>query len=119
KIVIVRCAPDRSFYDEAPLPSYPPGRFVCVGRLCEQKGQMLLLSAIHRLRDLDIPVELALAGDGEMRPAIERFITDHSLQSAVRVTGWIGGDQVRAEIQAARALVLPSFAEGLPVVLME
>jgi colanic acid/amylovoran biosynthesis glycosyltransferase len=37
----------------------------------------------------------------------------------VRITGWIGGDTVRKEILEARALVLPSFAEGLPVVLME
>jgi colanic acid/amylovoran biosynthesis glycosyltransferase len=119
KIVIVRCGLDRSFYGEAPPPFYPPGRFVCVGRLCEQKGQMLLLRAINRLLDLNVPVELVLAGDGEMRQDIERFITDHNMQSSVRVTGWIGGDQVRQEILAARALVLPSFAEGLPVVLME
>jgi colanic acid/amylovoran biosynthesis glycosyltransferase len=37
----------------------------------------------------------------------------------VRILGWISGDQVRDEIRAARALVLPSFAEGLPVVIME
>jgi glycosyltransferase involved in cell wall biosynthesis len=37
----------------------------------------------------------------------------------VRVTGWVTGEQVRTEVLAARALVLPSFAEGLPVVLME
>ena len=37
----------------------------------------------------------------------------------MRITGWISSDQVREEILAARALVLPSFAEGLPVVIME
>ena len=37
----------------------------------------------------------------------------------MRITGWISGSRVREEILAARALVLPSFAEGLPVVLME
>jgi glycosyltransferase involved in cell wall biosynthesis len=37
----------------------------------------------------------------------------------VRITGWINSDEVRSEILAARALILPSFAEGLPVVLME
>src|SRR5262249_40945839 len=41
------------------------------------------------------------------------------LTANIRITGWISGDQVRDEILAARALVLPSFAEGLPVVLME
>ena len=42
-----------------------------------------------------------------------------SLQAKVRITGWISSEKVREEILAARALVLPSFAEGLPVVIME
>jgi glycosyltransferase involved in cell wall biosynthesis len=63
--------------------------------------------------------ELALAGDGEMRGVIEALIIRHKLQDRVRITGWISGEQVREEILAARALVLPSFAEGLPVVIME
>ena len=37
----------------------------------------------------------------------------------MRITGWISSDAVREEMLAARALVLPSFAEGLPVVIME
>ncbi len=41
------------------------------------------------------------------------------LENSVRITGWISSDGVRDEILAARALVLPSFAEGLPVVIME
>ncbi|MNV74129.1 putative teichuronic acid biosynthesis glycosyltransferase TuaC [compost metagenome] len=47
------------------------------------------------------------------------MIARHGLQQQVRITGWISSAQVREEILAARALVLPSFAEGLPVVIME
>ena len=54
-----------------------------------------------------------------MRGELERQIAEHGLGSLVRITGWISGSQVRDEILAARALVLPSFAEGLPVVIME
>jgi hypothetical protein len=54
-----------------------------------------------------------------MREQIESLITQYGLQAQVRITGWISSEQVRAEILAARALVLPSFAEGLPVVIME
>jgi glycosyltransferase involved in cell wall biosynthesis len=43
----------------------------------------------------------------------------HGLEDRIRITGWAKGERVRQEIAAARALVLPSFAEGLPVVLME
>lgn len=50
---------------------------------------------------------------------VEALIKHHNLQGKVRITGWISGKQVREEILAARALVLPSFAEGLPVVIME
>jgi glycosyltransferase involved in cell wall biosynthesis len=54
-----------------------------------------------------------------MREQIESLITQYGLQAQVRITGWISSEQVRAEILASRALVLPSFAEGLPVVIME
>jgi glycosyltransferase involved in cell wall biosynthesis len=47
------------------------------------------------------------------------MIARYGLQAQVRITGWISSDQVREEILAARAMVLPSFAEGLPVVIME
>jgi glycosyltransferase involved in cell wall biosynthesis len=87
--------------------------------LCEQKGQLLLLEAARILAAQGLVFEIVLAGDGEMRAEIEALIARHGLQAHVRITGWISSEQVRAEILAARALVLPSFAEGLPVVIME
>ena len=63
--------------------------------------------------------DLVLAGDGELRPEIERLVAHYKLETRVRITGWISSSQVKTEILAARALVLPSFAEGLPVVIME
>jgi colanic acid/amylovoran biosynthesis glycosyltransferase len=60
-----------------------------------------------------------LAGDGEMRGELEALIDRHGLGHRVSITGWISSAAVCQQIVAARALVLPSFAEGLPVVLME
>lgn len=119
KVKVVHCGLERTFHDVPPVavPSVP--RLVCVGRLCEQKGQLLLLEAARILAVQGVEFEIVLAGDGEMRGQIEAFIAQHGLQSKVRITGWISSDQVRTEILAARALVLPSFAEGLPVVIME
>jgi len=77
------------------------------------------LQALREVRAQGVACELVLAGDGEMRPEIERYIEDNGLQQAVRITGWISSAQVREELQSARAMVLPSFAEGLPVVIME
>ena len=119
KVHVVHCGIEPAFHEgtSAALPS--AARLVCVGRLCEQKGQLLLLDAAGRLARRGIVFELVLAGDGEMRAELEAAIVRLGLQDRVRITGWIGSQQVRDEILAARALVLASFAEGLPVVLME
>lgn len=119
KVQLVHCALEAAFYEVAATPPPAAPRLVCVGRLCGQKGQLLLIEAARRLAAMDIPFELVLAGDGEMRPEIEKLIARYKLGAQVRITGWISSDQVRTEILAARALVLPSFAEGLPVVIME
>jgi glycosyltransferase involved in cell wall biosynthesis len=119
KINVVHCGVDAAFYSvpAAPLPEAP--RCVCVGRLCEQKGQVLLVEAVARLATRGVACELVFAGDGEMRRDVEAAIARHHLESSVWITGWIDGERVRREILAARLLVLPSFAEGLPVVIME
>ncbi len=119
KIKVVHCGLEAAFHSGGDVSLPTEARLVCVGRLCEQKGQLLLIEAMHRLLLSGIAFQLVLAGDGEMRPDIERSIDRFGLRHAVRVTGWIGAAQVRSEILAARALVLASFAEGLPVVLME
>jgi glycosyltransferase involved in cell wall biosynthesis len=90
-----------------------------VGRLCEQKGQLLLIEVASRLAKERVDFELVLVGDGEMRRVIETQIARAALDKHVHITGWLTGAQVQDEIRAARSLVLPSFAEGLPVVLME
>ena len=66
-----------------------------------------------------IPIELVLVGDGPLRGELETLIEKYRLGAQVRITGWISNKQVRDEIVRARALVLPSFSEGLPVVIME
>ncbi len=119
KIREIHCGLEPAFHQIEPEPLPDSPRLVCVGRLCEQKGQVLLIEAAHRLAQKGLDYELVLAGDGEMRGEIERLITLYGLREKVRITGWISSDQVRDELLAARGLVLPSFAEGLPVVIME
>jgi glycosyltransferase involved in cell wall biosynthesis len=119
KVKIVHCGLEKSFYEVPGEPIPANGAIVCVGRLCAAKGQRLLLEVVGRLIASDVPVKLVLAGDGPMRKELEQRIAQLGLGTHVRITGWISGEQVRNEILAARALVLPSFAEGLPVVLME
>jgi colanic acid/amylovoran biosynthesis glycosyltransferase len=107
-------------YFQTPVPSVPDTpRLVCIGRLCKEKAQILLVDAVARLVARGRAVELVLAGDGEDRPAIEARIRERGVGGQVRITGWISGDQVRQELADSRALVVASFMEALPVVIME
>jgi colanic acid/amylovoran biosynthesis glycosyltransferase len=119
KVRVVHCALEPGFYADGSAVQMSGSRLVCVGRLCEAKGQILLIDAVAELKRRGVHVDLVLAGDGPLRAEIEKRIKERSLQDSVRITGWISSDQVRSEILASRALVLPSFAEGLPVVIME
>ena len=119
KIHVVHCGLDRSFFEGVTVQPVSTSRLVCVGRLCAEKGQLLLLQAVRRLKDEGVTCELVLAGDGELRQAVESLAAELGIDSQIRITGWITTQQVREEILQSRALVLPSLAEGLPVVLME
>jgi colanic acid/amylovoran biosynthesis glycosyltransferase len=119
KVQVVQCGLEPNFYAALPGQTSAARRLVCVGRLCEQKGQLLLVEAAQILMSQGIKFELVLVGDGEMRTDIETLIANYKLQYTVRITGRISSPMLYDEISAARALVLPSFAEGLPMVIME
>ena len=119
KIKIVHCAVDDTFLGCKPTTLPNNNRLVCVGRLSEEKGQLLLLEAVCILKKSKFDLEVVLAGDGEMREVIENRIKELDLEKQVKITGWIDGNEVRQQIINSRAMVLPSFAEGLPVVIME
>lgn len=119
RIKVVHCGIEPgAFGDPAPLPGGPL-RLVNIGRFSEQKGQVLLIEAMARLRDAHPGVHLTLVGDGELRGALERAIARHGLSDAITLTGWLDEAGVRRELAAAHGLILPSFAEGLPMVVME
>jgi len=88
KVKIVHCGLERAYFADQLLPVPIARRLVCVGRLCEQKGQLLLLEAARRLVVQGVDFELVLAGDGEMRGVIDAFIMRHNLQGMARITGW-------------------------------
>lgn len=119
KVNVIHCGIEREFYtgQSAPIPASP--RLICVGRIYSVKGQLLLIEAAARLAAEGVPFELVLAGDGPQRAAAEALISRYRLVDRIRITGWISSAEVRDEILAARALVLPSFSEGLPVAVME
>jgi glycosyltransferase involved in cell wall biosynthesis len=119
KIYIVHCGVDTAFLGSEPKPLPSVCRLVSIGRLCEQKGQMLLVAALGRLHREGVNLEMVLVGDGEMRGEVEAAIRREGIQDHVRITGWANSSEIRAHLEEAWAMVLPSFAEGLPVVIME
>ena len=119
KVKVVRCGVDNTYIEAKASPIGDTRRLVCVGRICEQKGQLLLIQAAAKVRDMGERFELVLVGDGDMRAEVESLVEQHCLSDMVTITGWASGAEVRDYLVGARALVLPSFAEGLPVVIME
>jgi glycosyltransferase involved in cell wall biosynthesis len=128
KVRLVRCAVDDRFLpaDDAPAAQHaaarPPtaeARVVSVGRLAPEKGQLILLEACARVVASGVPLSLEIIGDGPLRPVLEAEIARLGLAGHVTLSGWQPGERVREALLSARALVMPSFAEGLPVVIME
>ncbi|MBA4307635.1 MAG: colanic acid biosynthesis glycosyltransferase WcaL [Sphingopyxis sp.] len=120
KIEVVRCGVDESYLaerDHSHLPDVP--HLCAVARLSGQKGIPLLIEAAARLVNVGKSFRLTLVGDGEMRPEIEAMIHRLDLQDVVTITGWASSEKVIDHLLGSRAMVLPSFAEGLPVVIME
>ncbi|HEY2784043.1 MAG TPA: glycosyltransferase family 4 protein [Fimbriiglobus sp.] len=119
KVHVVHCGLDPSFLAGPATPPPAEPRLVNIGRLHEQKGQLLLVEAAAILRDQGRSFVVVIIGGGPLHDELAERIRVLNLEAHVLLVGWKTGEQVRQEIQAARAMVLPSFAEGLPVVIME
>jgi glycosyltransferase involved in cell wall biosynthesis len=119
KLKMVRCAADDAFLNEEPPELPDNNRFFWVGRICAEKGVEVLVSAAQVLAEEGRQFEIVLGGDGEMRPHIEAMIHNRGLGAHVKLLGWISSDDVKRELEASSAMLAPSFAEGLPVVIME
>lgn len=119
KISVVRCGLDGKFLEHGRSKSRSGSRvFVCVARLDAQKGVGLLIEAAHLLGP-ELDFKLRIIGDGAMRAELAGRIVALGLSDRVVLCGWQSSANIRTELERARALVLSSFAEGLPVVLME
>ncbi|MBA3323365.1 MAG: glycosyltransferase family 4 protein, partial [Pyrinomonadaceae bacterium] len=92
---------------------------ICVGRLAPVKAQHVLITAVGRLVREGRQVHLRLVGDGPDRAALERHVESRQLAGSVVFEGWLNQDRVRELYRQTDIFALASFAEGVPVVLME
>ncbi|MFT3886597.1 MAG: glycosyltransferase [Arachnia sp.] len=121
KLQIVHMSVDTDHYvpPTEPRPADGPLRILDVGRLVPEKGAPVLLDAATRLAERGVDFELRLVGGGDLDAELRTIIAERGLTDRVTLVGPVGQDDILAEYHWANVFCLPSFQEGLPVVLME
>jgi glycosyltransferase involved in cell wall biosynthesis len=117
RIAIVHCG--LAMPDFAPSPNPANQVLVNIARFNSQKGLLLIPAAVAAVKDEFPGLKVVLIGDGEERPRLEAEIARHRVAGQIELRGWQSNAEVRRTLAGSRALLLPSFAEGLPVVVME
>jgi len=96
-----------------------PFTILCVGRLTPAKGQRILIESCAVLRDWGRDFRLVIVGAGPDEGSLRASVAQLRLEQQVVFTGALNQDAVRARYRDSDVFALPSFAEGIPVVLME
>lgn len=90
-----------------------------VGRFDEEKGIMHLLQVVPEIVNNNPEVSFLFIGDGEQRDIIEHYISVHSLKDTIILSGWITHELIADYLNRMKLLVIPSYTEGLPNVMIE
>jgi glycosyltransferase involved in cell wall biosynthesis len=118
KIAVVPCGIDLADFPFDPAPP-ASSRVICIGRLCANKGQVHIPPAVARVIGEFPDLVVELIGGGEDEAAIRAAIARHGVERHVVLHGWGTGAYVREQLRTGRAMLLPSYAEGLPIGIME
>ena len=120
KLRIVHCGLDVSRFGAVDRSGRNgPLRILNVGRAVPVKGQSLLVEAIAELGRQGVDARLTVVGDGPQAAELRDSATRLAVAGQVEFAGAVGQDEILAYYRRADVFALPSFAEGLPVVLME
>lgn len=121
KVEVVPLGLDADAFTPAPRTAADDGplRVLSLGRLVALKGQAVLLDAAAELARRGRPLEVTIAGGGAERERLERRAAELGIADRVEFLGAVGQDRVPALYAAADVFCSSSFAEGVPVVLME
>lgn len=120
KIHVVRCGVDlNAFGSNGRVSRNDAAEVLAVGRLVSVKGHGVLLAAIARVAESGASVTATIVGDGPRRAALEQLARQLGIGDLVRFAGSVGQDDIARYYEQADVFCLPSFSEGLPVVLLE
>jgi colanic acid/amylovoran biosynthesis glycosyltransferase len=121
KLHLVRCGVDPDEFAPPPRRGGGDGdlRILTVGRAEPVKGHAVLLDAVALLAERGIDARVSVVGDGSLLPGLRRRAAELGIDGRVQFPGSVGQDRIRDHYAGADVFCLPSFAEGVPVVLME
>src|ERR1700722_7453643 len=114
---------DRSGFDQASIRAkygVPEGVQVIayVARLCRQKQPDIMANVLKMTRDRGLEFVCLVAGDGDYRPWLEKFIRTHHLDE-IKLLGAVASDQVRELLAISDVFFMPSESEGIALTLFE
>ena len=90
-----------------------------IGTLSETKGVPNLLEALLKVVEHNETARFMIIGDGNLRGVVEEFLREKSLGPRVTFLGWVPHNELPAHLNELKLLVLPSYSEGLPNVMLE
>jgi glycosyltransferase involved in cell wall biosynthesis len=90
-----------------------------IGRLSEEKGILNLLQAIPEVLSKRNDVRFLIVGEGSLEDTVRAYLDAHALGGRVSLRGWISHDELPDCFARLKLLVLPSYTEGLPAVVLE
>jgi glycosyltransferase involved in cell wall biosynthesis len=114
---IPNCVDTSMFFPRGTLPNDSPPIISYIGRLSRQKGLDTLVKAVSLLQEKLTQFKVFIVGEGELKPILQEMVSGYGLNDKITFTGAISN--VADYYQQSRIIVMPSYYEGLPLVLLE
>ncbi|KAF5067077.1 D-inositol-3-phosphate glycosyltransferase [anaerobic digester metagenome] len=107
-----------TFTVTTPLPDRP-ALVGYIGRLSGEKGVQHFVQALPAILSDRQDLSVLIGGDGQLKETIEATLQEQGVSASVELPGWISHDDLPRYLNQLRLLVLPSYTEGLPNIMLE